>query len=259
MGWPKGKRRSEETKRKISVALKGRRFSEETKRKMSNANTGKNNPMYGKKLSEETKRKMSEAHMGEKNHFYGKKHTEESKRKMSEGNKGKTHSEESKLKMSEARKGNKNSFYGRHHSEESKRKISEANKGERCTKETRAKLRAARLKQIIPTKDTSIEVALQAELDRRDAIYDRHVPVCGICQPDIVFSDKMVAVFADGDYWHSKEFDDGKRWENDRRQDKVLRENGWAVIRFWESEINDNASLCVDIVETALGCFGGAQ
>ena len=57
----KGRKLSEETKRKMSEAWKNREsVSDKTKRKMSKANKGKNNPMYGKHHSEETKRKISE-------------------------------------------------------------------------------------------------------------------------------------------------------------------------------------------------------
>ena len=47
----KGKKRSEETRRKMSEAMKGK-------------HTGENNPFYGKHLSEEQKKKLSEAHKG---------------------------------------------------------------------------------------------------------------------------------------------------------------------------------------------------
>jgi len=75
---------------------------------------------------------------------------------------------------------------------------------------------------VTPTQDTSIEVALQEELNKRHIKYKKHIHVCKICVPDIVFLDKKTAVFADGDYWHSKEFQDGKVWRRDRNQDKVL-------------------------------------
>ena len=38
---------------------KGKKHSEETKRKISKALKGKNNPMYGKSVSDKTKRKIS--------------------------------------------------------------------------------------------------------------------------------------------------------------------------------------------------------
>jgi len=91
---PKGYKHTEETKRKMSKALKGRVISEQQKRKVSEVHKGKI-------VSKETRCKMSEAHKG-------KKFSEEHKRKMSEVQKGKKHSEETKQKISEAGKGKKN-------------------------------------------------------------------------------------------------------------------------------------------------------
>ena len=91
------KRNLERAKRKgakcPACAKIGAKHSEESKRKVSKA-------LKGKKHSEETKRKMSESHSG-------MKHSEESKKKMSEAKKGMKHSEETKRKMSEVRKGRK--------------------------------------------------------------------------------------------------------------------------------------------------------
>ena len=53
---------SGETRRKLSEANKGKKRSEETKQKISASKTGENHPNYGKPRSEETKRKMSENH-----------------------------------------------------------------------------------------------------------------------------------------------------------------------------------------------------
>ena len=46
---------------------KGRKHTEETKRKMSETRRGNKNNFYGKKHSEETKRKISKAHKGKRN------------------------------------------------------------------------------------------------------------------------------------------------------------------------------------------------
>ena len=77
----------------------GQKHSEETKQKMSEALKGQNNPMYGnhKQLSSEHKKKLSEAHKG-------MKHSEETKHKMSISRKGKQLSDETKHKLSEAAK-----------------------------------------------------------------------------------------------------------------------------------------------------------
>lgn len=114
------------------------------------------------------------------------------------------------------------------------------------TDETRDKLRRARMKQTFHTKNTSIELLLQKELDARGLIYDKHINVCGVCQPDIVFPKRRVAVFADGDYWHSKEFKNGVAWKKDRNQDKILGKNGWKVFRFWGHELRNDVKGCVD-------------
>jgi len=116
-----GRKRSEETKKKISESQKGRKkHSEETRKKLSEANKGKNNPNYGKKFSEEHRKKISEA-------LKGKKRSEETIKRMSEVQKGRKHSEESKKKMSESQKGRK-------HSEETRKKMSKAHKARKLKK-----------------------------------------------------------------------------------------------------------------------------
>ena len=77
---------------------KGRRHSEETRKKLSETHKGKPSPNKGKHLSEEHKKKLSETHKG-------KQFSEEHKNKLSEANKGKHFSEEHKKKISEAKKG----------------------------------------------------------------------------------------------------------------------------------------------------------
>jgi hypothetical protein len=70
-----GKKNSEETRKKMSAALKGRVTSEETRKKLSEAMSGENNPCFGR---------TGEKHpmfgrMGEKHPMFGKKFTEEMK------------------------------------------------------------------------------------------------------------------------------------------------------------------------------------
>jgi group I intron endonuclease len=98
----------------------GRIVSEETKAKMSIALKGENNPMYGKHHSKESKEKVSIALKGENNHMYGKQHTNETKAKISAAKKG--------------------IYYPTPRSEESKAKQSAAMKGHICSVETRKKI-----------------------------------------------------------------------------------------------------------------------
>lgn len=112
-----GKHHSEETRKKISEALKGKQ-------------AGENNYWYGKHLPEEVKKKISESHKG-------KTLSEEHRKKLSEAFKGenhpmygKHHTEESRRKNSEAHKGENHPNYGKHLPEETRKKIGEANRGE---------------------------------------------------------------------------------------------------------------------------------
>ena len=70
-GWPKGKPRSKETRKKISEKLKGQKLTDETKKKMSIArkgqvpwNAGKAGTYESGPRSEETRKKISKSLMG---------------------------------------------------------------------------------------------------------------------------------------------------------------------------------------------------
>lgn len=60
----KGKKHSDETKSKISLAHKGRKHTEEARLNMSLAHKGKPSPRKGKKHSKEAKSKMSKTRKG---------------------------------------------------------------------------------------------------------------------------------------------------------------------------------------------------
>jgi len=104
-----GKSHSEKTKKKISIAHKGKTLSEETRRKISE-NNGTKRP--------EVRRKLSIANKGLNNPMYGKSnkwghHSEKTRKKISENHAkywlGKTLSEEIKKKISKAKQGSNNS------------------------------------------------------------------------------------------------------------------------------------------------------
>lgn len=68
----KGKKHSEEHKRKIGLASKGRKHSEETKQKLSASRIGSNNPFFGKKHTKESIEQQRQKIIGEKNYLYKK-------------------------------------------------------------------------------------------------------------------------------------------------------------------------------------------
>jgi len=91
-----------------------------------------------------------------------------------------------------------------------------------------------------------------------------------IGKPDIVIPSKRLAIFIDGDFWHGGQWKNRKlssledqfrksrskkywlnkirkNMERDCRATKSLLENGWEIIRFWESEIYRNLEGCVNM------------
>jgi len=120
-----------------------------------------------------------------------------------------------------------------------KQKVSVAIKKALANPITKAKQREARLLQVVPCKDTGIEVKLQNDLKKRGVKFTKHVPILG--QPDL-FVEPNICVFADGNYWHSYPY----RTERDIFVNKELKKQGYRVLRFWEHEINNNVVKCVD-------------
>ena len=75
-------------------------------------------------------------------------------------------------------------------------------------------------------------------------------------KPDIVFPKSKIAIFADGDFWHGKDF---KKWKSgvplfwrkkiadniqrDRLQAKTLRRAGYRVLRFYGSKIKRDSQF----------------
>jgi very-short-patch-repair endonuclease len=243
--------------------------SEATKRRISEANKGSNHPNYGKHLPEETKQKISDAHKG--NHF-----SEEHKRNLTENhanvsgknnpmygvhrfgesnpmygrkgwNTGKTgiYSKETQLKLSEGKRGSKNAMFGKPISDEHRSKLSAAQKRLWQTKEHREKM----LKLVSPKNDTSIEIAVQNELNRRGIPFEKHVPLLNKYQVDLLLGGNLI-IECDGDYWHSLP----GRIDHDYKRDYELENAGYVISRLKEHEINSDVFACVDKVLEVVTC-----
>ena len=102
-----GKTATEETRKKLSAALKGKPAWNKGLTMPESARKKQSNALKGRHLSAEARRKLSEARKGKTAWNKGKKFSEESRKKMSEAHKGKKFSKESRKKMSEAHKGKK--------------------------------------------------------------------------------------------------------------------------------------------------------
>ena len=145
-----GVTKSEETRRKLSNALKGRTLTEAQLnhlRYMQSLNIGKpckestrvkiSTAQKGKVVSEKTKAKLKEVNIG-------RKHSTETKNKISEGLIGRECTKETRAKLSEAHKNRPNEiklkYMGRVMAEETKQKIGDKHRGKVVTTETKQKL-----------------------------------------------------------------------------------------------------------------------
>ena len=120
----------------------------------------------------------------------------------------------------------------------------------------------------IKSKDTKPELLLRKALWNKGYRYRvnfKKLPG----KPDIVFTKVKLVVFCDGDFWH------GHNWairgipsledelatysdfwkakilrniERDKQNNAILQENGWKVLRIWESDIKRDLNECVKIV-----------
>jgi len=116
----------------------------------------------------------------------------------------------------------------------------------------------------IKSKDTSIEIILRKVLWKKGYRYRKNCKDV-IGKPDLCFKGKKLAVFCDSEFWHGKYLMEGKyipktnrkfwieKLEKNIERDKTvnikLKENGWTVLRFWESDIRKNTDKCVEIFE----------
>jgi DNA mismatch endonuclease, patch repair protein len=115
-------------------------------------------------------------------------------------------------------------------------------------------------------KDTGIERLVRSALHRRGLRFRKH-PKDLPGRPDVVFRPAKVAVFIDGDFWHGYRFEEWEDelsgfWrrkirgnlERDERKFAELRDQGWAVVRLWQHEVEQDLDGCIEkivgLVET---------
>ena len=116
----------------------------------------------------------------------------------------------------------------------------------------------------IRSKDTKAEILLRKTLWHLGFRYRKNYrKLPGT--PDIALTRQKIAIFIDGDFWHARghEAKPGEQiasrkkfWrkklarnvERDKEVNDALTQEGWLVLRFWESEIQKNLEKCVESV-----------
>lgn len=128
---------------------------------------------------------------------------------------------------------------------------------------------ASRAKRANRKTDTAHELLLRRELWRLGLRYRKYVSKLP-SKPDLVFRSARVLVFCDGDFWHGRNWDTlkvqlGRRhnavyWvakisrnrERDRQNSALLEEQGWVVLRFWETDIKNDPSAVALAIRDAV-------
>ena len=116
----------------------------------------------------------------------------------------------------------------------------------------------------VRTKDTGPERTVASALRRlglRFRKHDRALPGC----PDIVFPERRVAVFIDGDFWHGFRYPAWtcrvspfwrQKIEGNRARDlknfAALRRRGWRVVRVWQHQVEQGLAASVERIVAAL-------
>ena len=117
------------------------------------------------------------------------------------------------------------------------------------------------------------EVALRSILHRRGLRFRKNYTKL-IGKPDVVFPGARVAVFIDGDYWHARVLREKgpealyariktanqdywidkftKRVKRDDEVTATLEEDGWTVLRFWESDVRGGLEGAADVIEKSV-------
>jgi DNA mismatch endonuclease (patch repair protein) len=110
----------------------------------------------------------------------------------------------------------------------------------------------------IKSKNTSLELNFRKLLSKNE-IRGYRIHYNMPSKPDIVFTRKKMVIFIDGDFWHGynwkklgkvppKEYWQAKIERNiarDKKYTKILKKEGWKVLRFWEHELKKNPEKCL--------------
>ena len=119
----------------------------------------------------------------------------------------------------------------------------------------------SKLMQKIKSQDTKPELRLKKELWKLGLRYRKNLKKLPGC-PDIVFIKWKIAIFVDGEFWHGYNWELKKErikvnrdfWipkierniQRDKNNDQLLKDEGWKVLRFWESDLKRDLDGCVD-------------
>lgn len=122
----------------------------------------------------------------------------------------------------------------------------------------------------IKSKDTKAEIVLRKALWQKGYRYRKNYRALP-GKPDIVLTKYRICIFIDGEFFHGKDWDIGRRektaagnnaqyWvskierniQRDREIEAELNGLGWRVIRFWSRDVLKYPDDCVAVIEAAV-------
>lgn len=120
--------------------------------------------------------------------------------------------------------------------------------GHITTPEARRKMSIARIN--IPRKvfkDTKIELIMGELLSKYQIPHEKQVALCQVTIADFFLEKYQLAIFCDGCYWHGCKLHRSidKSIMLNKRQNRVLRQSGISVMRFWEHDIHGQPERCI--------------
>lgn len=111
--------------------------------------------------------------------------------------------------------------------------------------------------------DTKPELKLKKALWKLGYRYRKNVKTLP-GQPDIVYNKYKLVVFVDGEFWHGYEWEKKKLkiktnrdfWipkierniQRDQFNNKLLADQGWTVMRFWDRGIKNDLERCLNSI-----------
>ncbi len=116
---------------------------------------------------------------------------------------------------------------------------------------------------MVRAKGSAIEKRFASGLRSKKIRYRRHSRNVVGC-PDFILPGVKVAIFCDSHFWHGYKWKQRKKdhksntafWINkienniarDKKVNRILRKNGWKVLRFWEHQISGGLDGCLSKV-----------
>ena len=195
-----------------------------------------------------------QSHSGENHHMYGKHHTEEAIGKMRDARAQQGTSDAMLTALAEHRGWGRGLTKADHPAIARRAKtLSKLYKGKKNPAHSRRMKDYYRqhpekhLNRILAQRghETSIERAMRKALERHKLSFEAQYPI-GSRFADFAFPEAKFVVEVDGEYWHTP--------GRDAIRDAELKDAGWQVLHFSETDVNSHLDICVaTILEKIIG------